>query len=68
MILAHLAVAAPAAHAASSPSSNTWIIDATFFGGGLLPGRVWGWRTGLKHLGKVEFNTRWRNVRGLRRF
>ena len=68
MILAHLAVAARATHAASSSSHNNWIIDAIFFGGGLLLGRVWGRRTGLKHLGEVEFNTRWRNVRGLRRF
>lgn len=68
MILAQLAVAAHAAHAASSSSSNTWIIDVIFFGGGLLLGRVWGRRTGLKHLGEVEFNNRWRNVKGLRRF
>jgi hypothetical protein len=68
MILAHLAMVARATHAATSPSNKTWIIDAIFFGGGLLVGRLWGRRTGLKHLGAAEFNTRWRNVKGIRRF
>ena len=67
MILAHLAMAARATHAATGSNNSTWIIDGIFFAGGLLIGRVWGRRTGLKHLGEVEFNNRWRNVRGLRR-
>jgi hypothetical protein len=69
MILVHLAMVASVPHGGSAPSSHTtWIIDGFFFGGGLLLGRLWGRRTGLKHLGEAEFNTRWRNVRGLRRF
>jgi hypothetical protein len=35
---------------------------------GLLVGRLWGRRAGLKHLGEAEYRTRWRNVRAVRRF
>jgi hypothetical protein len=35
---------------------------------GLVLGRLWGRRTGLKHLGEAEFQTRWRNVRSLKKF
>lgn len=70
MILLHLTAAAHATHAAapSSHGNNQWIIDVIFLVAGLLAGRLWGRRTGLKHLGEAEFNTRWRNVRALRRF
>jgi hypothetical protein len=70
MILLHLSTAAGAAHAAAAPAHNngTWIIDAIIFGGGLLCGRLWGRKSGLKHLGQAEFNARWRNVRSVRRF
>jgi hypothetical protein len=70
MILLHLAVVAHVAHAAAAPTAhnNGWVIDAIFFVGGLVAGRMWGRKTGLKHLGQAEFNTRWRNVKSLRRF
>jgi hypothetical protein len=69
MILAQLAMAAHTTHAATaSPSTGTWLIAGVFFLGGLIVGRLWGRRTGLKHLGAAEFNARMRNVRGVRRF
>jgi hypothetical protein len=30
---------------------------------GVFIGRIWGRRTGLKHLGETEFHARWANVR-----
>jgi hypothetical protein len=68
MILLHLALAARTTHAAAPSHNNQWIIDVIFLVGGLVLGRLWGRRTGLKHLGEAEFNTRWRNVKALRRF
>jgi hypothetical protein len=35
---------------------------------GVVIGRLWGRRTGLKHLGEAEFRTRWSGVRRLRRW
>ena len=35
---------------------------------GVVIGRLWGRRTGLKHLGEVEFRTRWNGVRKIRRW
>jgi hypothetical protein len=35
---------------------------------GMVIGRMSGRRAGLKHLGEAEYQTRWRNVRALRRF
>jgi hypothetical protein len=35
---------------------------------GVVIGRLWGRRVGLRHLGEAEYQTRWRNVRALRKF
>ena len=35
---------------------------------GLVIGRLWGRRVGLKHLGEYEYQNRWRSVRSVRRF
>lgn len=35
---------------------------------GVVIGRLWGRRAGLKHLGETEFQARWSNVRKLRRW
>jgi hypothetical protein len=35
---------------------------------GVIAGRLWGRRAGLRHLGETEFRTRWGNVRRLRRW
>jgi len=35
---------------------------------GVVIGRLWGRRAGLKHLGATEFNSRWSNVRKHRPF
>lgn len=68
MVSPHLAMAAHAAHAASSSNSGTWVIYAIILVVGFLIGRLTGRRTGLKHLGQAEFNARWRNVRGVHRW
>lgn len=35
---------------------------------GVVIGRLWGRRAGLKHLGETEFQARWSNVRKHRRW
>ena len=35
---------------------------------GLIVGRLWGRRAGLRHLGEAEFRTRWVNVQRVRRW
>jgi hypothetical protein len=35
---------------------------------GIVIGRLWGRRSGLKHLGEVEFRTRWGGVKRLKRW
>lgn len=35
---------------------------------GVVIGRLWGRRAGLKHLGASEFKTRWGSVRKIRKF
>jgi hypothetical protein len=62
---------ASATHCASSTcSSGNSILHLEIFLVliGLFLGRLWGRRTGLKHLGQTEFNARWANVRRHRRW
>lgn len=47
---------------------DTLIPYALVFIIGLIVGRLWGRRTGLRHLGEAEFRTRWANVRNLHRW
>jgi hypothetical protein len=35
---------------------------------GIVIGRLWGRRAALKHLGEVEFRSRWGSVRRLRKW
>ncbi|HEY7429710.1 MAG TPA: hypothetical protein VH641_03140 [Streptosporangiaceae bacterium] len=51
----------------ASSSHDTRIIDAISSVAGCCSGGSGERRAGLKHLGVVEFNTRWRNVKGVRR-
>jgi hypothetical protein len=68
MILVYLAAGHGGHAAASGPHGYQWVIDVIFLVGGIIIGRLWGRRSGLKHLGETEFNARWRNVKALRRF
>jgi hypothetical protein len=70
--VSHLLAFAAAQHALAQHAAAQ---HASGHGSSLLPleivlvligvgiGRIWGRRTGLKHLGEVEFRTRWNGVR-----
>jgi hypothetical protein len=38
-------------------------LEIFLVGGGILIGRLWGRRAGLRHLGEAEFRSRWGLVR-----
>lgn len=61
-------LAAHVAHAAHKSNEDSFIRYGLVLVIGIIIGRLTGRRAGLKHLGEAEFQTRWRNVRGVRRF
>jgi hypothetical protein len=61
-------LAAHVAHAAHKSNEDAFIRYGLVLVIGIVIGRLTGRRAGLKHLGEAEFQTRWRNVRGVRRF
>jgi hypothetical protein len=65
----HQVLAAVAAHHSSGSSDADLIpVDIILILVGVVIGRLWGRRAGLKHLGETEFRSRWSNVRKLRRW
>jgi hypothetical protein len=64
---AHAAHAAHVHHAASHDNSM-WLLELLILVVGIIIGRIWGRRVGLKHLGATEFQSRWNNVRRHRPF
>jgi hypothetical protein len=60
-----VAHAAHTTHAAGLAQSIPYLVILVV---GIVIGRITGRRAGLKHLAEAEFQTRWRNVRGVRRF
>jgi hypothetical protein len=61
-------LAAHTAHAAHTSNQASLIRYGLVLAIGIVIGRLTGRRAGLKHLAEAEFQTRWRNVRGVRRF
>jgi hypothetical protein len=53
--------------ASSAAGGFDWSFVIVFLVG-VVAGRWWGRRAGLRHLGEAEFRTRWANVRRIRRF
>jgi hypothetical protein len=66
--VAHLLASAVVHHRASHGASSMLILEILLVGVGVLIGRLWGRRAGLKHLGGAEFRTRWTAVRNFRSF
>ena len=64
-VLATAHQAAQTAHASGYDKYIPYLVPLVI---GLVLGRLWGRRAGLKHLGEAEYQTRWRNVRSVRRF
>ena len=61
-------LAAHVAQATHKSSEATFIRYGLVLVIGIVIGRLTGRRAGLRHLAEAEFQTRWRNVRGVRRF
>jgi hypothetical protein len=63
-----LAAATTTHHAASHGVSGMLLLEILLVLAGVAIGRLWGRRAGLKHLGEVEFRTRYAGVRRIRPF
>lgn len=61
-------LAASHAQAASGGGGGGLIGPALILLLGVILGRWWGRRAGLRHLGEAEFRNRWANVKQIRRF
>ena len=55
-------------HHAASHDNSMWLLELLILVVGIIIGRIWGRRVGLKHLGATEFQSRWNNVRRHRPF
>jgi hypothetical protein len=57
-------------HAAGNGSDDTSLVplDIVLVVVGVVIGRLWGRRAGLKHLGTSEFRSRWTSVRRIRKW
>jgi hypothetical protein len=65
LLAAHVAHVAQTTHKSNEASFIRYGLVLVI---GIVIGRLSGRRAGLKHLAEAEFQTRWRNVRGVRRF
>jgi hypothetical protein len=66
--VSQLLASATTQHAAAHHGNSMLPLEIVLVLIGVFIGRLWGRRTGLKHLGETEFNARWANVRKHRRF
>jgi hypothetical protein len=61
-------LAAQVAHTTHASGDAQYIPYGVVLVIGVLIGRVWGRRAGLKHLGAYEYRNRWNGVRSVRRY
>jgi hypothetical protein len=57
--------AAGGTHASSYAAAFPYLVTLVI---GVILGRLWGRRAGLKHLGEYEFRNRWRGAQSVRRY
>jgi len=66
----HALAASAVTHAATHTTTggHSWVGPLLLILVGVLIGRLWGRRAGLRHLGEAEFRTRWANIQKVRRW